>query len=128
MVGSYVLTDFDLNPIPPGLIDHAEWTDRHGADNALRLNGFGAPRAFFTGILREFLFPNVSYGEDYAVLLRLSREYFIGRIFEPLYNCRRWGGNSDADLSIEKTNEYNFYKDFVRSCELLARQADRRNK
>ena len=128
VVGSYVLTDFDLNPIPPGLIDHAEWTDRHGADNALRLNGCGAPRAFFTGILREFLFPNVSYGEDYAVLLRLSREYFIGRIFEPLYNCRRWGGNSDADLSIEKTNEYNFYKDFVRSCELLARQADRRNK
>lgn len=127
VVGSYIMTDFDLNPIPPGLIDHAEWTDRFGADNALRLNGFGAPRAFFTGVLREILFPNVSYGEDYATLLRISREYRIGRIFDPLYNCRRWKGNSDANLSVEKTNEYNFYKDFVRSAELLARlEANRR--
>lgn len=128
VVGSYIMTDFDLNPIPPGLIDHAEWTDRFGADNALRLNGFGAPRAFFTGVLRQILFPNVSYGEDYATLLRISREYRIGRIFDPLYNCRRWKGNSDANLSVEKSNEYNFYKDFVRSAELLARiEANRRN-
>lgn len=128
VVGSYIMTDFDLNPIPPGLIDHAEWTDRFGADNALRLNGFGAPRAFFTGVLRQILFPNVSYGEDYATLLRISREYRIGRIFDPLYNCRRWNGNSDANLSVEKSNEYNFYKDFVRSAELLARiEANRRN-
>lgn len=121
VVGSYIMTDFELNPIPPGLIDHSEWTNRYGADNALRLNGFGAPRAFFTPVLRQFLFPNVSYGEDYAVLLRISREYKIGRIYDPLYNCRRWPGNSDANLSVEKVNEYNFYKDFVRSAELLAR-------
>lgn len=128
VVGSYIMTDFDLNPIPPGLIDHAEWTDRFGADNALRLNGFGAPRAFFTGVLRQILFPNVSYGEDYATLLRISREYRIGRIFDPLYNCRRWKGNSDANLNVEKSNEYNFFKDFVRSAELLARiEANRRN-
>lgn len=127
VVGSYIMTDFDLNPIPPGLIDHSEWTSRWGADNALRLNGFGAPRAFFTGVLREILFPNVSYGEDYATLLRISREYKIGRIYDPLYHCRRWPGNSDANLSVEKTNEYNFYKDFVRSAEILARiEANRR--
>lgn len=121
VVGSYMMVDFNLNPIPPGLISHDEWTDKYGADNALRLNGFGAPRAFCTEILRQFLFPNVCYGEDYALLLRLARDYRIGRIFEPLYFCRRWGGNSDANLSVEKTNEYNFYKDFIRSCELLAR-------
>lgn len=121
VVGSYTMTDFDMNVLPPGVISHDEWTDEYGADNALRLNGFGAPRAFFTGVLRQYLLPNVSYGEDYAVLLRLSREYRIGRIFQPIYNCRRWKGNSDANLSIEKTNEYNFYKDFLRSCELLAR-------
>lgn len=121
VVGSYILTDFDLNPIPPGVIDHKEWTDLNGANNALRINGFGAPRAFFTPILRNFLFPNVSYGEDYAVALRISRDYTVGRIYEPLYYCRRWGGNSDADLSIEKSNKHNEYKDFVRSVELIAR-------
>lgn len=121
VVGSYTMTDFDLNPIPPGIISHDEWTDEYGADNALRINGFGAPRAYFTGVLRELLFPNVSYGEDYALMLRLSREYKVCRIFEPIYNCRRWSGNSDHDLSIAKVNEYNFYKDFLRSCELLAR-------
>lgn len=121
VVGSYMMTDFELNPIPPGLIDHKEWTDTNGANNALRINGFGAPRAFNTGILRNILFPNVSYGEDYAVALRISREYTVGRIFEPIYFCRRWSGNSDADLSIEKTNAHNEYKDFIRSVELIAR-------
>lgn len=121
VVGSYTLTDFDLNVLPPGLIDHSEWTDANGANNALRVNGFGAPRAFFTPIARQYLFPNVSYGEDYAMCLRISREYMVGRLYESLYNCRRWAGNSDADLSIEKTNEHNLYKDFLRSLELLAR-------
>lgn len=121
VVGSYVMTDFDLNPIPPGIIDHKEWTDINGANNALRINGFGAPRAFHTGILRNILFPNVSYGEDYAVALRISREYTVGRIYEPIYFCRRWSGNSDADLSIEKVNAHNEYKDFIRSVELIAR-------
>lgn len=121
VVGSYTLTDFDLNPIPPGLIAHNEWTAENGANNALRINGFGAPRAFYTPIAREILFPNVSYGEDYAMALRISRTWKIGRIYESLYNCRRWGGNSDAALSIEKTNENNVYKDFLRTIELLAR-------
>ena len=121
VVGSYTLTDFDLNPIPPGLIDHKEWTDLNGANNALRINGFGAPRAFFTPILRNILFPNVSYGEDYAMALRISRDYTVGRIYDSVYYCRRWGGNSDADLSIESTNKHNEYKDFVRSVELIAR-------
>ncbi|MCH5228762.1 MAG: glycosyltransferase family 2 protein [Muribaculaceae bacterium] len=121
VVGSYMLTDFELNPIPPGVIDHKEWTDLNGANNALRINGFGAPRAFYTPILRNVLFPNVSYGEDYAVALRISRDYTLGRIYEPIYYCRRWSGNSDADLSIELTNKHNEYKDFVRSVELIAR-------
>ena len=121
VVGSYMLTDFNLNPIPPGLIDHREWTELNGANNALRINGFGAPRAYFTPLLRNVLFPNVSYGEDYAVALRISRDYTVGRIYEPVYYCRRWEGNSDADLSIEKTNKHNEYKDFVRSVELIAR-------
>ena len=121
VVGSYMLTDFDLNPIPPGLIDHKEWTDLNGANNALRINGFGAPRAFFTPLVRNILFPNVSYGEDYAMALRISRDYTVGRIYKPLYYCRRWSGNSDADLSIEKTNQHNEYKDFIRSVELIAR-------
>lgn len=121
VIGSYTMTDFNLNPIPPGLIDHKEWTALNGANNALRINGFGAPRAFYTPILRSILFPNVSYGEDYAVALRISREYAVGRIFESIYCCRRWQGNSDADLSIEKVNEHNEYKDFVRSVELIAR-------
>lgn len=121
VVGSYMLTDFDLNPIPPGLIDHKEWTSLNGANNALRINGFGAPRAFFTPLVRNILFPNVNYGEDYAMALRISRDYTVGRIFHPIYFCRRWSGNSDADLSIETTNRHNEYKDFVRSVELIAR-------
>lgn len=121
VVGSYMLTDFDLNPIPPGVVDHKEWTDLNGANNALRINGFGAPRAYFTPLIRNILFPNVSYGEDYAMALRISRDYTVGRIYDPIYYCRRWSGNSDADLSIEKVNEHNEYKDFVRSVELIAR-------
>jgi hypothetical protein len=121
VVGSYTMTDFDLNPIAPGLISHDEWTEEYGADNALRINGFGAPRAFFTPVARKLLFPNVSYGEDYAMMLRLSREYLVARIFDSLYCCRRWNGNSDANLPIEKVNEHNFYKDFLRSCEMFAR-------
>lgn len=124
VVGSYTLTDFDLNVIPPGEITHAEWTDEHGADNAMRINGFGAPRAFYTPIIRETLFPNVSYGEDYAVALKISRTYKIGRIFKSLYNCRRWSGNSDAALPIEKVNDNNTYKDFIRTVEVLARIHD----
>lgn len=121
VVGSYTLTDFNLNPIPPDLIAHREWTADNGANNALRINGFGAPRAFYTPIARELLFPNVSYGEDYAMALRISRTWKTGRIFESLYNCRRWEGNSDASLPIEKTNENNTYKDFIRTLEILAR-------
>lgn len=121
VVGSYMMTDFELNPIPPGVIDHREWSDLNGANNALRINGFGAPRAFFTPIVRNLLFPNVSYGEDYAMALRVSREYAVGRIFDPIYCCRRWSGNSDADLSIDKVNSHNEYKDFIRSVEMIAR-------
>lgn len=121
VVGSYILTDFQLNEIPPGLIDHREWTAENGANNALRVNGFGAPRAFFTPLVRNVLFPNVSYGEDYAMALRISRDYTVGRIYEPIYYCRRWSGNSDADLSIETVNKHNEYKDFLRSVELIAR-------
>lgn len=121
VIGSYQMTDFDLNPIPPGVIDHAEWTAANGANNALRINGLGAPRAFYTPVVREILFPNVSYGEDYAMALRISRDKRIGRIYTPIYTCRRWGGNSDADLSIEKQNSHNFYKDSIRTQELLAR-------
>ena len=121
VIGSYVMTDFNLNPIPPGVIDHREWTSLNGANNALRINGFGAPRAFYTPIARNILFPNVSYGEDYAMALRISREFAVARIYEPIYLCRRWGGNSDADLSIEKVNKNNEYKDFLRSVEMIAR-------
>lgn len=121
VIGSYIMTDFNLVPIPPGLIDHKEWTDNNGANNALRVNGFGAPRAYVTSIAREILFPNVSYGEDYAMCLRLSRNYNIGRIYEGIYFCRRWEGNSDAALPIEKVNEHNRYKDFIRTNELAAR-------
>ncbi len=121
VIGSYFMTDIDLRPIPPGLIDHREWTDENGANNALRINGFGAPRAYVRDIAREILFPNVSYGEDYAMCLRLSRNYKIGRIFDGLYYCRRWEGNSDAALPIEKVNEHNAYKDFLRTNELVAR-------
>lgn len=121
VVGSYMLTDFNLNTIPPGIIDHSEWTAENGANNALRINGFGAPRAYFTPVARELLFPNVSYGEDYAMCLRISRDYVVGRIMSPIYYCRRWEGNSDAALPIEKVNAHNYYKDFLRSVEIVAR-------
>lgn len=121
LIGSYTITDFELNPIPPYLIDHAEWTDDNGRNNALRINGLGAPRAFFTPIIREIGFPNVSYGEDYAVGLRISREWKIGRIYDSVYLCRRWENNSDTDISLETLNRYNFYKDKIRTIELLRR-------
>lgn len=121
VIGSYRMTDFNLNTIPPGIIDHTEWTDANGANNALRINGLGAPRAFFTPLLRKFPFPDTIYGEDYAAALRFSRNFHIGRIYEPIYICRRWEGNSDASLSVEKVNANNFYKDFIRSIELEAR-------
>ena len=121
VVGSYTLTDFDLNVLPPGKISHEEWTDEDGPNNAMRINGFGAPRAFHTPLLREILFPDVSYGEDYAVCLRISRDYAVGRIFDSLYLCRRWEDNTDADLPLEKINNHNLYKDFLRSIELSAR-------
>ena len=122
VIGSYKLTDFELNEIPPGLIDHKEWTPENGRNNAMRINGLGAPRAFYTPILREIKIPNVSYGEDYAVGLEISRNYQIGRIYDPVYICRRWEGNSDAALDIEKVNANNFYKDKIRTLELIARQ------
>ncbi|EFI17324.1 glycosyl transferase, group 2 family [Bacteroidetes oral taxon 274 str. F0058] len=121
LIGSYTITDFELNPIPPYLIDHAEWTDDNGRNNALRINGLGAPRAFFTPIIREIGFPNVSYGEDYAVGLRISREWKIGRIYDSVYLCRRWENNSDTGISLETLNRYNFYKDKIRTIELLSR-------
>ena len=121
VVGSYTLTDFDLNEIPPGKISHDEWTDENGPNNALRINGFGAPRAYYTPLVREYLFPDVSYGEDYAMCLRISRDYAVGRIFDSLYLCRRWSDNTDAQLSIEEINRHNLYKDFVRSIEMSAR-------
>ena len=123
VVGSYRMCDFQLNTLPPGLIDHREWTDSNGPNNALRINGLGAPRAFFTPLAREVQFPNTSYGEDYAMGLAFSRRYRIGRIFDELYLCRRWEGNSDAALSIERQNINNFYKDRLRTMELKARQA-----
>jgi hypothetical protein len=122
VIGSYKLTDFQLNEIPPGIIDHREWTPDNGRNNALRINGLGAPRAFYTPVLREIKIPNVSYGEDYALGLAISRYYQIGRIYDSIYVCRRWEGNSDAALSIEKQNMHNTYKDRVRSIEILARQ------
>lgn len=122
VIGSYELTDFDGKPIPPGLIDHKEWTDENGANNALRINGLGAPRAFYTPILRQIGVPNVSYGEDYALGLRISRQWRIGRIYESLYLCRRWEGNSDANLSQERINANNQYKDWLRTVEIIGRQ------
>jgi len=122
VIGSYTLTDFDLNVIPPGVIAHTEWTDLNGANNALRINGLGAPRAFFTPIARELRFPDTCYGEDYAMALRISRRYRIARIFDSLYFCRRWGGNSDSNLSREKINANNLYKDWIRTVELCARR------
>ena len=123
VIGSYMMTDFDLRPIPPGVIDHREWTDSNGHNNALRINGLGAPRAFHAATLRSVGgFENVSYGEDYGVVLRLTREYRLCRIYDSVYSCRRWGGNSDAALDIFRINAHNAYKDSLRARELLARQ------
>ena len=122
VVGTYRITDFDLNTIPPGVIDHKEWTLENGRNNALRVNGLGAPRGFFTPLLRELNFPTTKYGEDYAVGLRVSREYRIGRIYDVMYNCRRWEDNSDHGLDVVKVNANNFYKDRLRTIELLARK------
>ncbi len=123
VVGTYRITDFDLNEIPPGVIDHREWTLENGRNNALRVNGLGAPRGFWTPVLREINFPTTKYGEDYAVGLRISREYRIGRIWDVMYNCRRWGGNSDTQLDVEAVNRNNLYKDRLRTWELQARIA-----
>jgi len=122
VVASYKVVDMDLNEIPPGVVSHPEWSEGNGHNNALRVNGFGAPRAYFTPIARDISFPNVSYGEDYAFLLALSRKYKISRIYEPLYLCRRWEGNSDANLSIEKVNANNYYKDGLRTQEIRLRR------
>ena len=122
LIGAYEIVDFELKQIPPGLIDHREWTRENGSNNALRINGLGAPRAFYVPLLREIGFPNVSYGEDYSVALRISREYEIARIFEPIYYARRWEGNSDAALPIAIANRYDAYKDHVRTVEILARK------
>lgn len=122
VVGSYRMCDFELNTLPPGLIAHKEWTEQNGPNNALRINGLGAPRAFFTPLLRQIQLPNTSYGEDYAMGLTFSRRYRIGRIYDELYLCRRWGGNSDAALSVERINANNLYKDRLRTLEIKARQ------
>ena len=122
VIGSYRMTNFKLEEIPPGVIDHKEWTPENGRNNALRINGLGAPRAFYTPILRQIKLPNVSYGEDYAAVLAVSREYQIGRIYDPIYLCRRWEGNSDAGIDVAKQNAFNFYKDKLRTFELVARQ------
>jgi hypothetical protein len=121
VVGSYTMTNFKLEVIPPGLIDHKEWTPDNGRNNALRINGLGAPRAFYTPVLREIKVPNTSYGEDYALGLAISREYQIGRIYDSVYLCRRWDDNSDASLDIVKMNAHNLYKDRIRTIELKAR-------
>ena len=123
VVGCYRMTDFDLNPLPPYVVEHREWTPENGRNNALRVNGLGAPRGFWTPLLRKLNFPTTKYGEDYAVGLRISREYQIGRVYDVLYTCRRWGGNSDSDLSVEKVNANNYYKDRIRTWELRARIA-----
>ncbi len=123
VVGSYTIVDFDLNELPPGLIDHREWTRDNGRNNALRINGLGAPRAFDVSVLRNIGFPNTSYGEDYAVALRLSRDYDIGRIYDSLYYARRWSGNSDSALPLATANRYDAYKDWLRTIEMQARQS-----
>ena len=122
VIGAYRLVNMKLEEIPPGVVDHKEWTPKNGRNNALRVNGFGAPRAFQTSLLRQIPFSNVSYGEDYGITIRLSREYQIGRIYEPMYLCRRWEGNTDAALSIEKANRNDAYKDMLRTIEIFARQ------
>ena len=127
VIGSYRMCNFDLETLPPGIIDHREWTDENGPNNALRINGLGAPRAFYTPVVRKIGFPNVSYGEDYAVAIRIAGEYRLGRIFDELYLCRRWEGNSDAALSPEKVNANNLYKDSLRTAELQRRIISNRN-
>ena len=122
VIGSYTMTNFAMEIIPPGLIDHKEWTPDNGRNNALRINGLGAPRAFYTPVLRDIKVPNTSYGEDYALGLRISREYQIGRVYESVYLCRRWDENSDASLDVVKMNEHNLYKDKIRTAELKARK------
>lgn len=122
VIGSYEITDINFKPLPPGKIDHREWTPDNGRNNALRINGLGAPRGFWTPLLRQINFPVTKYGEDYAVALRISREYQIGRIYDTLYHCRRWEGNSDSDLTIEQTNANNLYKDRLRTWEIEARK------
>ena len=122
VIGSYTIVNEKMEEIPPGLIDHREWTDENGHNNALRINGLGAPRAFDTDIIRKIGFLNVSYGEDYAAALGISRDYKIGRIYESLYLCRRWEGNTDAALTIEETNRNDAFKDSIRTREILARQ------
>lgn len=121
IIGAYQLTDINGNILPPGKIDHREWTPENGRNNALRINGLGAPRAFFSPVVRDIMLPNVCYGEDYALGLAISRRYQIGRIYDVLYNCRRWDDNSDGDLTVEKANRYNTYKDRIRTWELQAR-------
>jgi len=126
VIGSYTMTNFAMETIAPGLIDHKEWTPENGRNNALRINGLGAPRAFYTPVLREIKVPNTSYGEDYALGLRISREYQIGRIYTSLYLCRRWDENSDASLDVVKMNAHNLYKDKIRTVELKARKSQRK--
>ena len=121
VVGTYRMTDFDMQTLPPGIIDHREWTEENGRNNALRINGLGAPRGFYVPLLRKINFPTTKYGEDYAVGLRICREYRIGRIYDVVYDCRRWDGNSDASLEIDKVNANNTYKDRIRTWELQAR-------
>jgi hypothetical protein len=122
IIGSYHVVDFELREIPPGLIDHREWTRDNGRNNALRINGLGAPRAFDVGVLRQVGLPNVSYGEDYALALRLSRQFEVGRIYDSLYYARRWSGNSDSALPLATSNRYDAYKDRLRTIEITARQ------
>ena len=123
VVGTYMITDIDGNMIPPGIIDHKEWTPENGRNNALRINGLGAPRAFYTPVLRDVKIPNTSYGEDYALGLNISRHFQIGRVYTPVYMCRRWDDNSDASLDVVKMNNNNLYKDRIRTWELQARVA-----
>lgn len=127
VVGTYMMTDFHMNMIAPGIIDHREWTPENGRNNALRINGLGAPRAFYTPVLREIKVPNTSYGEDYALGLNFSRQYQIGRVYDVVYLCRRWEDNSDASLDIVKMNGHNLYKDRIRTWELQARIAMNKN-
>ncbi|MFA6872601.1 MAG: glycosyltransferase family A protein, partial [Bacteroidaceae bacterium] len=127
VIGTYKMTNFRMETLPPGIIDHREWTPENGRNNALRINGLGAPRAFFTPLIRKMPLPNTSYGEDYAMGLAISRHYQIGRVYEVVYCCRRWEGNSDAALSIDKVNANNLYKDRIRTIELLARKGLNQN-